>query len=51
MYVFCTYEVTVRGLALGLSDSEQGSIMRFCEHGNEPCDSRKGKQFVDQIIG
>jgi len=51
MYVFCTYEVTVGGLALGLSDSEQGSIMQFCEHGNEPCDSRKDEQFVDQIIG
>ena len=29
MYVFCTYEVTVGGLALGLSDSEQGQLCRF----------------------
>jgi len=51
MYVFCMFEVTMGGLALGLSDSEEGPIVRFCEHSNEPYDSRKDEQFVDQIIG
>jgi len=35
------YEVTMGGLALGLSDPVKGPIMRGCEHGNEPCNSRK----------
>jgi hypothetical protein len=38
------------GLAVGLSDLEQGPIMKFCEHGNELCDSRKDEKFVDQKI-
>jgi hypothetical protein len=33
---------------VGLSDLEQGPIMRVCEHGNELCDSRNDEQFVDQ---
>jgi hypothetical protein len=41
--------VLIAGFVLGLCGSEQGSVAGFCKYGDEPSDSIKGREFLDQL--